>query len=95
MNALRAGDGSYKLVDPAGWRAEPACDLGTIVRCNPDLGDDLRARTRTAGRRTGVAATAIWEWGTAHRVVSGVYACSIGFQLFGELMLAEAVRRTR
>jgi len=31
MNALQASDGSYKLIDPAGLRAEPACDLGTIV----------------------------------------------------------------
>ncbi|HZX07854.1 aminoglycoside phosphotransferase family protein [Kribbella sp.] len=94
LNALQASDGSYKLIDPAGLRAEPACDLGTIVRCNPDLGDDLRARTALLASRTGVDATAIWEWGTIHRVVSGVYACSIGFQPFGELLLAEADRLT-
>jgi streptomycin 6-kinase len=94
MNALQARDGSYKLIDPTGLRAEPACDLGTIVRCNPDLGDDLRARTEQLASRTGVDATAIWEWGTIHRVVSGVYACSIGFQPFGELLLAEADRLT-
>ena len=92
MNALQASDGSYKLIDPAGLRAEPACDLGTIVRCTPDLGDDLRARTDQLASRTGVDATAIWEWGTIHRVVSGVYACSIGFQPFGGLLLAEADR---
>src|SRR5215469_2319664 len=80
MNALQASDGSYKLIDPVGLRAEPACDVGTIVRCNPDLGDDLWARTEQLASRTGVDATAIWEWGTIHRVVSGVYARSIGFQ---------------
>jgi streptomycin 6-kinase len=94
MNALQASDGSYKLIDPAGLRAEPACDLGTIVRCNPDLGDDLRTRTEKLASRTGVDATAIWEWGTIHRVFSGVYASSIGFQPFGELLLAEADRLT-
>jgi streptomycin 6-kinase len=94
MNALQASDGGYKLIDPAGLRAEPACDLGTIVRCNPDFGDDLRARTEELASRTGVDATAIWEWGTIHRVVSGVYACSIGFQPFGDLLLAEADRLT-
>jgi streptomycin 6-kinase len=94
LNALQAGDGSYKLIDPAGLRAEPACDLGTIVRCNPDLGDDLRVRTERLAARTGVDATAIWEWGTIHRVFSGVYACSIGFQPFGELLLAKADRLT-
>ncbi|GAB2584563.1 aminoglycoside phosphotransferase family protein [Kribbella endophytica] len=94
MNALQASDGSYKLIDPAGLRAEPACDLGTIVRCNPDLGDDLHVRTEHLASRTGVDATAIWEWGTIHRVFSGVYACSIGFQPFGNLLLAEADRLT-
>jgi len=43
MNALQASDGSYKLIDPAGLRAEPACDLGTIVRCN-------RTSAMTSGR---------------------------------------------
>ena len=90
----QASDGSYKLIDPAGLRAEPACDLGTIVRCNPNLGDDLWARTEQLASRPGVDATAIWEWGTIHRVVSGVYACSIGFQPFGDLLLAEADRLT-
>ena len=94
MNALQASDGSYKLIDPAGLRAEPACDLGTIVRSNPGLGDDLRARTDQLASRTGLDATAIWEWGTIHRVFSGVYACSIGFQPFGNLLLAEADRLT-
>lgn len=94
MNALQASDGSYKLIDPTGLRAEPACDLGTIVRCTPDLGDDLHARTEHLASRTGVNPTAIWEWGTIHRVFSGVYACSIGFQPFGNLLLAEADRLT-
>lgn len=94
LNALQATDGGYKLVDPAGLRAEPAYDLGTIVRCNPGLGDDLRTRTERLASRTGVDATAIWEWGTIHRVVSGVYASSIGFQPFGSLLLAEADRLT-
>jgi streptomycin 6-kinase len=94
MNALQASDGSYKLIDPDGLRAEPAYDLGTIVRSNPALGDDLRARTERLASRTGVDATAIWEWGTIHRVVSGVYASSIGFQPFGDQLLATADRLT-
>ncbi|TCC23205.1 aminoglycoside phosphotransferase family protein [Kribbella sindirgiensis] len=94
MNALQASDGSYKLIDPGGLRAEPACDLGTIVRCNPDLGDDLRTRTEKLAARTDVDATAIWEWGTIHRVFSGVYAYTINFQPFGRLLLAEADRLT-
>jgi streptomycin 6-kinase len=91
-NALEATDGTFKLVDPGGLRAEPACDLGTIVRCNPDLGDDLRARAERLAARTGLDATAIWEWGTLHRVVGGLYSRSIGFQPFGDLLLTEANR---
>ena len=94
LNALQAADGTFKLVDPAGLRAEPACDLGTIVRCNPDSDDDLRARTERLAARTSVDATAIWEWGTIHRVISGLYSRSIGFQPFGDLLLAEADRLT-
>ncbi len=94
MNALQAADGTFKLVDPGGLRAEPACDLGTIVRCNPDSGDDLRARAERLAARTGVDATAIWEWGTIYRVTSGLYCRTIGFQPFGDLLLAEADRLT-
>jgi streptomycin 6-kinase len=94
LNALQAADGTFKLVDPGGLRAEPACDLGTIVRCNPDSGDDLRARTERLAARTGVDATAIWEWGTIHRVIGGLYSRSIGFQPFGDLLLTEADRLT-
>lgn len=94
-NALRAADGTFKLVDPDGLRAEPAYDLGTIVRCNPDSDDDLHARARRLAARTGVDATAVWEWGTIHRVVSGLYSRRIGFQPFGDLLLAEADRLNR
>jgi streptomycin 6-kinase len=94
-NALQAADGTFKLVDPDGLRAEPAYDLGTIVRCNPDSGDDLRARAERLAARTGLDTSAIWEWGTIHRVISGLYSRSIGFQPFGDLLLAEADRLTR
>lgn len=94
FNALQASDGTFKLIDPDGLRAEPAYDLGTIIRCNPDCGDDLRARAERLADRTGLEATAIWEWGTIHRVISGLYSRSIGFQPFGDLLLAEADRLT-
>ena len=41
---------------------------------------------------TGVDVTAIWEWGTVHRVASGLYGRSVGFQPFGDLLLAAADR---
>jgi streptomycin 6-kinase len=94
LNALQAADGTFKLIDPDGLRAEPACDLDTILRCNPGSGDDLRARAQRLATRAGVDTTAIWEWGTIHRVISGLYSRSIGFQPFGDLLLAEADRLT-
>jgi streptomycin 6-kinase len=95
LNALQAADRTFKLVDPSGLRAERACDLGTIIRCNPDTGDDLYARANRLAARTGVDATAIWEWGTIHRVIGGLYSRQIGLQPFGDLLLAEADRLTR
>jgi streptomycin 6-kinase len=89
-NALQAEGGTFKLIDPDGLRAEPACDLGTIVRCTPDAGDDLWVRTERLAARTGVDATAIWEWGTVHRVIGGLNSVRIGFQPFGNLLLADA-----
>jgi hypothetical protein len=86
--------GTFKLIDPGGLRAERACDLGTIMRCNPDAGDDLHARAKRLAAHTGVDATAIWEWGTIHRVIGGLYSRQIGFQPFGDLLLAEADRLT-
>jgi streptomycin 6-kinase len=94
-NALQTEGGGFKLIDPDGLWAEPACDLGTIVRCTPDAGDDLRVRTERLAARTGVDATAIWEWGTVHRVIGGLNSVRIGFQPFGNLLLAEADRLTQ
>ena len=95
LNVLQASDGSFKLIDPGGYRAERAFDLGTIIRCNPDSGDDLRDRTNRLAARTGVDAMAIWDWGTIHRVIGGLYSRLIGFQPFGDLLLAEADRLNR
>ncbi|HEU5483421.1 MAG TPA: aminoglycoside phosphotransferase family protein [Microlunatus sp.] len=94
LNALQAANGTFKLVDPGGVYAERAYDLGTIIRCNPDAGDDLRARTKRLAARARVDASAIWEWGTIHRVIGGLYSRQIGFQPFGDLLLAEADRLT-
>ena len=45
-NALQTEGGTFKLIDPVGLRAEPACDLGTIVRSPPNA----RATTCGLGR---------------------------------------------
>jgi streptomycin 6-kinase len=93
-NALAAGDGTFKLIDPDGLRAEPACDLGTILRCSPDFGDDLRARAARIALRSGIDATAIWEWGTIYRVIGGLHSRRVGFQPFGDQLLTNADRLT-
>ena len=93
-NALLAADGTFKLIDPDGLRAEPACDLGAIIRANPDVGDDLRARAERLAIRTGVDPTAIWEWGTIYRVIGGLHSHRVGFQPFGDQLLAHADQLT-
>jgi streptomycin 6-kinase len=89
-NALVPTNGTCKRIDPVGLRAEPACDLGTILRANPDVEDDLRARADRLALRTGVDATAIWEWGTIYRVIGGLHSRRVGFQPFGDQLLAHA-----
>jgi streptomycin 6-kinase len=89
-NALGAAPETFKLIDPNGLRAEPAADLGTILRANPDVGDDLQARAERLASRTGVDVTAIWEWGTIYRVIGGLHGRRVGLQPFGDQLLAHA-----
>ena len=91
LNALQAADGTFKLIDPDGLRAEPACDIGIILRCDPGE-DDLHARADRLAARSGLDRTAIWEWGVAERVMSGLYSVRIDYQPFGDLLLADADR---
>jgi streptomycin 6-kinase len=92
-NALSAGDG-YKLIDPDGLLAEPEYDLGIIMREDPAelMAGDPRHRARWLAARTGLDATAIWEWGVVERVSTGLVAASIGLQPVGDQMLAAADR---
>ena len=94
LNALQAADGSFKLIDPDGLRAEPECDIGIILRCDPGE-DDLHTRADRLAARTGLDRTAIWEWGAAERVMSGLYSVRIDYQPFGDRLLADADRLSR
>lgn len=91
-NALRSHDG-YKLIDPDGLLAEPEYDLGIIMREDPlELvaeGDPWR-RAHWLAERTGLDATAIWEWGVVERVSTGLLATKIDLQPIGREMLAAA-----
>lgn len=71
-NTLEAGQG-YKLIDPDGLLAEAEYDLGVLLRGAVELvqGDPME-RARWLAARTGLDATAAWEWGAVERVSSGL-----------------------
>ncbi|MGK5681756.1 aminoglycoside phosphotransferase family protein [Actinoplanes sp. URMC 104] len=90
-NALRHGDG-FKLVDPDGLWAEPECDLGVLMREDPVelMAGDPWDRARWLAARTGTDPTAIWEWGLAERVSTGLVLTALGVQPVARDMLAAA-----
>jgi streptomycin 6-kinase len=91
-NALESPGGGFKLVDPDGLFAEPEYDLGVLMREDPVelMTGDPRERARWLASRTGLDATAIWEWGAAERVLTGLGLTRIGLQPIGAQMLATA-----
>lgn len=89
-NALESDDG-FKLVDPDGLLAEREYDLGVLMREDAvALLDDPRGRARWLASRTGCDADAIWEWGVAERVSTGLLCTKIDLQPVGREMLATA-----
>lgn len=92
-NALEA-DVGFKLVDPDGLVAEPAYDLGVLMREDPVelLDGDPRTRARQLARRTGVDEEAIWEWGVVERVSTGLLCVEVGLEPVGRAMLVAADR---
>jgi streptomycin 6-kinase len=93
-NALEAGPG-FKLIDPDGLVAEAEYDLGILMREDPVelLQGDPMERARWLAHRTGLDATAIWEWGAVERVSTGLLCTKLGMQPVAREMLqaAEAV----
>ena len=89
-NALRADDGGFRLVDPDGLAAEAEYDLGVLLREDPEDAQTLRERARVLAARTGLDEVAIWEWGVAERVSTGLLLTEIGVQPVGRDMLAAA-----
>lgn len=90
-NVLEA-PGGFKLVDPDGLLAEAEYDLGIVLREDPVelLDGDPYGRARWLAARTGLDATAIWEWGVIERVSTGLLATQIDLQPVGQQMLAAA-----
>ena len=91
-NALEAGDGTFKLVDPDGLLAEPEYELSVIMREDSvDLmTGDPRDRARWLARRCNLDATRIWEWGVVERVSTGLVCTQIDLQPIGRQMLEAA-----
>lgn len=100
-NALQAteptlGRTLYKFVDPDGLLAEPAYDLGVLMRewSGELLGGAVerlgRERCESLSRLTGVDPGAIWEWGFVERVSTGLFATRVGADHVGAEMLGVA-----
>ncbi len=89
-NALRVpeprpgAESGFVFVDPDGFLADPAYDLGVVLRdwCTQlTAGDAPRLARRYCGllaAATGVDETAIWEWGFLERVSTGLYCLRFG-----------------
>jgi streptomycin 6-kinase len=91
-NALEDGAGAFKLVDPDGLLAEAEYDMGIVMREDPLelLDGDPWDRARQLARRTGLDATAIWEWGVVERVSTGLLGTRIDLQPVAREMLGVA-----
>jgi len=73
--------------------AEPEFDLGIIMREDPvELLEGPMSRARRLVARTGLGATAIWEWGAVERVSPGLLGTKVGLQpAAGEVLRAADV----
>ncbi|NNE75025.1 MAG: phosphotransferase [Acidimicrobiales bacterium] len=83
-------DAGYKLIDPDGLWAEAEYDLGILMREDPIelMQGDPMDRAHWLAHRTGCDSAAIWEWGVAERLSTGLLATRIGLQPEGRQMLA-------
>lgn len=87
----------FKLVDPDGLFAEPACDLAVPMReysrellDAPDTVHAARERCAHLSRLTSVEPRAIWEWGFMERVSTGLLCLRVGREPLGREMLSVA-----
>ena len=89
-------EAGFVFVDPDGFVAEPAYDLGVVLRdwCSELLAGDASAVARRychlLASHTGVDEQAIWEWGFLERVSSGLYALAFGAEELGRPFLVTA-----
>ena len=93
-NALADSAGGYALVDPDGLLAAPEYDLGVLMREDPVelVAGDPWDRAYRLAAATGTDPAAVWEWGVAERVSTGLLLTAIDLQPVGREMLAAADR---
>jgi streptomycin 6-kinase len=83
---------TFKLIDPDGIVAEPAYDLGVVMREWQDelLPDPVklgRERCMYLSELTGVDAQSIWQWGYLQCTATGLLLLRIGQEETGRQML--------
>jgi streptomycin 6-kinase len=93
-------EAGFVFVDPEGFLADPAYDLGVALRdwCAQLLATGTARAAAALARRycallsaeTGVEETAIWEWGFLERVSSGLYCLELGIEELGRPFLQTA-----
>ncbi len=99
--APRVGaEAGFVFVDPVGFLADPAYDLGVVLRdwCEQLLATGTTEAAAALARRycallsaqTGIEGTAIWEWGFLERVSSGLYCLELGIEELGRPFLQTA-----
>ncbi len=94
----RAG---HVFVDPDGFLADPAYDLGVVLRgwcpellsgSPADAVAKARGYCRLLASRSGLDAAAIWQWGFIERVSSGLYLLELGADEMARQYLGTAER---
>lgn len=97
VTAPRAGaPAGHVLVDPDGFRGDPAYDAGVVLRdwCSHLRGPDARARLAgwcdLVAERTGTDPVRVWAWAYLERVSTGLYVTSFGAGRVGRPFLDAA-----
>jgi streptomycin 6-kinase len=86
----------WVFVDPDGFTADPAYDVGVMLRDWSELlvpgtaVDTLRGFCALAAARTGLAEQTIWEWAYVERVSSGLFVTAMGEPDHGRRFLQTA-----
>jgi streptomycin 6-kinase len=97
VHRSRSGaESGFVFVDPDGFVADPAYDLGVVLRdwCPELLAGNApglaREYCRLLAGHSGIAEQAIWEWGFLERVSTGLYVLQFGAEGAARPFLATA-----